>query len=157
MSALTVRPSFSASPTQFGNGTAKNKLQQLEEKAERSWWGKQLYLMPQGTLQVPRAARIKAYFSLDNLKAGWKESMDWFKPKDFGGKALAIVTLLGAWAIDLIGSPLSAGIYTASKLWFPVLNISGLGMSFHYGVHKAYETKYLAQQTAKEVGKEIKP
>jgi hypothetical protein len=147
MSITAFRPTTA---TYFGNNSVKKNLNELRGKVEKSWWGKQLYIIPNDTSEVPWYLRWKAYGSKANLKAGWDNAMAWFKPKDLAGKALAIATLALGIGTDFMSHVFIVGIpYVASKVLFTNMNISGFATAFHDGVHKAYEAQYLAKQNNK--------
>ena len=93
----------------------------------------------QGDIELGRFERIKAYGSGANWKAGYKEAKQWFDGKSILGKITAVGMLAAAWALDFVIAPFTAGIWTVGKVFFPKLNVSGLGRAFHYGVQKSYE------------------
>ncbi|MDH4378962.1 MAG: hypothetical protein QE263_03535 [Vampirovibrionales bacterium] len=147
MSITALRPTAA---TYFGNNSVKKNLNELGGKVEKSWWGKQLYIIPNDTSKVPWYLRWKGYGSKANLTAGWNNAMDWFKPKDTAGKILAIATLAAGIATDFGAHLLIVGIpYVASKVLFTNMNISGFATAFHDGVHKAYEKQYVDKHPEK--------
>lgn len=147
MSITALRPTVAA---QFGQNNKKSLGEKVVDTVENSWLAKQVYKQEKYFSDTPWYLRWKAYGSKENLKAGWDKAMAWFKPKDLGGKALAIVTLAAGIATDFMGHMLIVGIpYTLSKVFFPFMNVSGFATAFHDGVHQAYEAKYLAQHPEK--------
>ena len=124
----TISPNFSAAAPTFGNKTKNDKANSPFR-----------YHQTQGKVDLGRLERIKAYGSINNLKAGYTEAKQWFNSKGVLGKAVAVGTLATAWALDFLMGLGTAGVWTAAKLFWPDLNLSGLGRAFHYGVHKSYE------------------
>ncbi|MFN8614535.1 MAG: hypothetical protein U0003_01310 [Vampirovibrionales bacterium] len=120
MSSVTATPHFAAKPKAL-----------VPQSSFR-------YHYPEA-IQLSRLERFKAYGSTRHLKAGFRHATDWLKGKGVVGKIVAGASLLGAWALEFMIAPFSAGVWTVGKVFYPNLNLSGLGRAFHYGVQKSYE------------------
>ncbi|MDH4378961.1 MAG: hypothetical protein QE263_03530 [Vampirovibrionales bacterium] len=120
----------------FGNKTQS-------DKAKRSPF---FYRQTQGKVNLNRFERGKAYIgSSEHLKAGFNEAQQWLKGKSVIGKVIAIGMLASTAALEFVISPLTIGIWSLGKIFFPSLNLSGLGRAFHYGVQKSYELSKTAK------------
>ena len=143
---MTTIASHSYTAPTFGNKTHS-------EKPKRSPF---FYRQTQGKVNLNRFERIKAYGNGKHLEAGYKEAQQWFDGKTtMLGKAIAIGTLAAAWGLDFVMGLGTVGVWTGAKLFWPDLNISGLGRAFHYGVHKSYEQEKQNRATWKNVKTDI--
>lgn len=141
---MTTIASHSYTAPAFGNQTQS-------DKPKRSPF---FYRQTQGKIHLNRFERLWGY-QKPHLRAGFDEAEKWLKGKSTFGQIIAVGTLLGAWALDFVLGGLTVGIYSALKMLWPDLNISGLGRAFHYGVHKSYELEKQNKATWTKVKTDI--
>jgi hypothetical protein len=125
---MTTIASHSYTAPAFGNKTQG-------DKPKRSPF---FYRETQGKIELGRFERLLGY-QKPHLRAGFNEAQQWFKGKSVIGKVIAVSMLAGTAALEFVISPLTVGVWSLGKVFFPKLNLSGLGRAFHYGVQKSYE------------------